>query len=855
MTKQSNNDDESPEAFDDILFSSTESKENATEALSESKKDTPSFSDSEGFDDVLFGDEATVEKAFAQTAADKATAKEEQVDEPAAPTMEPVKVKNKAPVLDTLPSKPKHLGAVTSIDEPVADDCFLEGALFSDDDDYPDESSAARPKPNDDTSEASDDAELMQDALFTSTEDFEQATDYHPEKVIKKEKVALPVEKSEENPVIAGINTDFQSFVTRSSQADAFIAKAPSLQKQLIAENDAINDSFPRMLVDAREAIGQPDVSIKEPEPEPEEETSKVSLFARKAKSGVNDFLGGTIEERVIALDFKLPRQHGIKDVGKVPSKKDIQAYLDKKGAKTLTLLKHSEYDISLISKHNLSASERIRLLETFLPMMYDKIPNLILSFERKPFDPKNTDRFEQLTLSLDSLRGLIVGYRQIYVAFYEMNNFNYKRKQEEANQCAYELVQLLYLEMQLMQASKIPLPASSIKSINKIALVLKRYEPEFFTAVQQHSAHKKPRSIETLWKKYQLYLCFDHLSMSSKLNTALDNYLDFNVLDKTELLTLDEAKHCTHSQLIFVQGSTDRRGKLLALEDMSADESAAEFEKLTVDEGSVFLAVDALFNQIKRDYLDCFLLLTAAKKIHGCEALESLGREEILCLFSYLNQQIEQVEENNKKPFYSIYTATEMEVRTGLTDISNYYHALVDQWNEDLKGPQGGPQNKSSQFGHKGWGIANETADEIFLQGTLQASTPYLDCGEVICVSRKDENGLLTHQLAVIKELNLSNLHQPQIVAAKIAEDIAGLYSTDSFKPEHGRETMNNFPVLNDGMLCVKDKQHFLLVSTDSALSSDALLRVCLADQSSFIINTNQLHFISPATMLFSLA
>ncbi|MCK5881494.1 MAG: hypothetical protein KAG18_06425, partial [Sinobacterium sp.] len=147
------------------------------------------------------------------------------------------------------------------------------------------------------------------------------------------------------------------------------------------------------------------------------------------------------------------------------------------------------------------------------------------------------------------------------------------------------------------------------------------------------------------------------------------------------------------------------------------------------------------------------------------------------------------------------------------------------------------------------------ENDEHIYLQGTLQASTPYLDCGEVICLSRVSSDGVYSHELAVIKELNLSNLHQPQIVAQKITADIVGLCSTQGFKPVHGREAMEKYPVLENGLIGNKDGESFLLTSTANHLVSDALLRITLPDDKSFIIKTHQLHFISPATMLFSLA
>ncbi len=877
MTAHSD-DEQSFEGFDDILFSSDQAKgstliENEGSSVAD-KKTSSSFTSGESFDDILFGDSDTVEKAFEAAALEKKAAVSANLEEMSSDNIElsfsddkvdkldppviPIITSANSQISKSSKNSPSVItakatsGQVTGIDEPISDDSFLEGALFSDESDIIDEP-VNRQVTQDESGEASDDAELMQDALFSSTEDFEQATDKHPGTVVEKKKVT-PKPKIDEHVVIPAININFQSFLSKSSQADAFVGKTASLQKQLIAENDAINDSFPLIEVDPKQFKERTSELVKKATDE--ENSSKISLLTRKAKRNMNEFLGGEIEERDINLDFKFPRQQGKKEVGEAPNKRGIQAYLEKKGAKTLTLLKRSEADISLISKHNLSASERERLLEVFLPVFYKKIPQLIASFERKPFDPQNIQRFEQLTLSLDSLKGLISGYKQIYSEFYQMNNFNYKRKQNEANQCAYELVQLLYLEMRLMQASKIPVPASSIKSINKIALVLKRYESSFFKSVQNHPTHSAPKSIETLWKKYQLYLCFDHLSVSSKLNQAIDAYLDYNVLDKVTVVSTDEVQFFPQSQWLYIQDNTDKRGRFLLLEDMNV-ESANEVLASNAPVGNLhaMMAVSDLFNQIKADYQDCFLLLTGAKKHHGCEAINNLSKEDTLCLFSFLNQQIEIIEENNKKPFYSIYKPVELEIRTGLESISDYHDSLFEQWQEDLKGPQGGPQKKNTQFGHKGWGIANENDEYIYLQGTLQASTPYLDCGEVICISRKDEKANYTHELAVIKELNLSNLHQPQLVAAKIATDVASLFPTNNFKPDHGRESMINYPVLEEGLLCKKVGQSYLLTPTESKLASDELLRIALADGSNHIIKTYQLHFISPSAMLFSLS
>ena len=879
MTNSSDNDDQSLDSFDDILFSSGNPSDKEEVNASKTKNtEQVNFSSDESFDDILFGgagddkpspaiqSENEEAVAVATTGITDDIVLEFSDDEPEEPPTPRRSAATKVTTPDneipeltpTAPSQaPKRSVSGTSVDEPVADDRFLEGALFSDDEEYIDDEidNSSKNSTPEVAGEADDDAELMQDALFTNDEEFEQATDGHPSAVAEKKKVVIKsaVEKTESDSP-PPINTDFQSFLSRASQADAFIAKTSSLQKQLIPENDAINDSFPLITTDPKQSLERP--VLPTAESQQEESTGKVSFFAKKAKGNINEFLGSTIEDRTVALDFKFPRQLGKKEVGEAPTKREIQNYLDKKGAKTSTLLKRSEYDITLISKHNLSATERVRLLELFLPCFYEKVPQLITSFERKPFDPKNVERFEQLTLSLDSLKGLISGYKQIYTDFYEANNFNYKRKVDEANQCAYELVQLLYLEMRLMQASKISIPANSIKTINKIALVLRCYESNFFRAVQNHATQSSPKSVETLWKKYQLYLCFDHLAISSKLNQALDAYLDFYVLDKTDIINPDDVQYSSQSQLLFISDISDKKGKLLLLEDDSIEEAKNKTLALT-SQGNIqiFFAVSDLFNQVKEDYQNCFLLLTGAQKKHSCESIDTLSKENTLCLFSYLNQQIETIEENNKKPYYSIYVPAELEIRTGIHDISDYYKALVDRWKLDLKGPQGGPENSSKeQFGHKGWSIANEDAECIYLQGTLQASTPYLDCGEVISISRKNEEGQVRHELAIIKELNLSNLHQPQLIASKIAQDITCLYSTAGFEPEHGREPMLKHPVLDDGVLCQFNRISYLLVSTDKQLMSEALLRVTLADNSNCIISTNQLHYISPTAMLFSL-
>jgi len=906
-------DKSSPDAFEDILFSSSgegdnSSKGNVDEPQAESTaQSTMSFDVDESFDDILFDDDSAQkaldaakqerlqkEKAQASQAAEQLAAAKaadaakrqsehqallrkqqlaalkakqsasEQKAPPAIPTT-PTPVVNaqreEAPSLSMESDGADACGQMMAIEEPVADDSFLEGALF-DDELALDEATAmpaavAEPA----IAEEEEETELMKDALFSNDEDFEAATDMHPDefaKKVAKPKVKKSAVKEAEAEVIPPININYEQFVSRASLANAFVGKKSALQKQLIAENDAVNGSFPLVEVEPKSAQERPVIEQTE-QVEAEADTpdvaNKVKFFARKAKGNVNEFLGGEMPEREIPLDFKFPQQKGKKELGEAPTKREILNYLEKKGATLSTLLKRAEHDLVLISKYQLSGSDRERLLQAFLPMFYEKIPQLIASFERKPFDPKNVERFEQLQWGMEGLRCLIAGFKQVYLDYYEMNSFNYKRKRDEANNCAYELVQLLSLEQRLFMATKLPLQASSIKALNKVALIIQKYEPEFFQAVQPHSLNTKARSVATLWKKYSLFQCFDHLAISSRLNKALSDYIDYYLLDKTTWLACEDIAYSSSSQCLAINDGLDRRAPLLQFEELEpAAINTIVQEHAAKGNLAALLAVDSLFNQIKHDFQDCYLLLTGAKQSHACESIAELSKEDALSFFAYLNDELDQLEQNNKKPFYSIYTACEMEVHAGLDQIYDFYHELYQQYQDELSGPQGGPEKRRRDFGQKGWGIAAEDEQYIYLQGQLQPNMPYLDCGEVIVISRSQDDGSYHHQLAIIKELNLSKLNQPQLVAQKVAGDVAALFEAQGFEPNHDQQGMEQYPALNKGLLSYQGDQHFLLASSKEALFSDQLLRVCLGDQH-YIVKLHHLYYVSPAAMLFSLS
>ena len=543
MTQNSDNDADNAEnphfddAFEDILFNDDVADESIQHIIEQREESSSNFSVDESFDDILFAEESAAEQIVAK-------ASEENQRKATEPTSE--KPKDIAEKTLPTPKRKVNTASATEIDIPEGDDSFLEGALFSDDElaDSDDEFGPAQTPVANIQDTSNEDNDFAEHALFSSDEEFEEASDYHPDELQTRRNVVKAVDKSVELPndeYQAKINVNFQSFLSKASQADAFLGKPSALQRQLIAENDAINDSFPLIEIDKKSFLDEPvkTTEVKK-EQKPKDAKAKAKFFALKAKNNLSDLVGGDLPERTIALDYKFARQKGKKDLGEAPSRRDILIYLSKKGATLTTLLKRSENDITLIAKYHLSSGERERLLETFLPLFFAKVPQLLASFERKPFDPKNVERYEQLNLSLSSLKGLIAGYKQIYSEYYQQNNFNYKRNQNEANNAAFNLAQLLYLEQRLMYAAKTDLPANSIKTFNKLALVVRHYEPAFFAEMQDCAIDKQPRSIALLWKKYQLLQCFDHLSISTCINSALLAYIDFHVFDKLEIIDID---------------------------------------------------------------------------------------------------------------------------------------------------------------------------------------------------------------------------------------------------------------------------------------------------------------------------
>ncbi|NRA43173.1 MAG: hypothetical protein HRU21_12820, partial [Pseudomonadales bacterium] len=470
---------------------------------------------------------------------------------------------------------------------------------------------------------------------------------------------------------------------------------------------------------------------IEKPKPEPQieqhqtnTESSKAKLFASKAKHNLSDMLGAELPDREISLDFKFSLQKGKKELGDLPSKKDIEKYLAQKGASFNQILKHSDRDILLIAKYKLSPNDRLRLLSLFLPFFFAKAQQLAISFERKAFDAKNTSRLEQLSLSQSSIKGLISGYKQIYAELYALNNFQYKRQQAQANQVAFHLCLLLCLEQRLLFASKAKVSAHSIKTFNKLATVLRHYEPDEFNAVRKCVTEKTPRSIAQLWTKYQLLLCFDSSDIATGLQPQLIAYLDQQLLNQIQLVLPEDIDYLDASQYLILNENHDCRPSLLDLSDTSNEQVQLKlnaFNQRDSQSGDYcFIAVDNLFNQIKHDFSKQLAILENQHNFDN-QPIDALQKLQISAnFFASMNKYVAGIEQDLKKSSYSLVLNQQIEVRLGITAIQDYIESLMKRIDEESSQRSTAEQNKPAKFGFRDWSIASEQQGLLYLQTQL---------------------------------------------------------------------------------------------------------------------------------------
>lgn len=578
------------------------------------------------------------------------------------------------------------------------------------------------------------------DALFDTGDDLDKALE-----LVKQEKAQEAEQRqasSETETATASAKStapqkrektyDFSAFITSQFSNDLPLNSAP-----LPSPVDGINHSPVDTSLDyaraaeARqpliEEIIEETETVTESEaatPEPKNLAEKLKLKAKqqfnKSKAHFDEYIGRSLPERELPLDFTFPLQKSKKDQESSVSGYSIRKLFETKGKSTLALFKQADSDLAALCKSQMLGSSRHNLLDAYCEPLVEKLQEVISNVERKPNLTGDSKRLAVAEHSQNALKSLILGYKQVYSGYYEAANVVYGPQRNSANAVVFRLFNLLLLEAQLCFALHTHVPSSSIKAINKLFTALRLYEPLQIPKGQTSLLNGEATSIKAIYFHYQVLLALHSCNITSLLYRVLNPYLT----DKLALLTLlDEENTSEDTQQWMIPHDHNQAPSLKPLQS-----PASEFPATRID-------VAELFYSIKRDYAHCVEHLGDEQWKPDNKYLAAIKPHYRITLLAGLNQLIQRQEQATITPNYSIFQPARYRSFSGLDNILSYLQFSYAIATKQAKKP-GEPAQEMPEKPRPdkaSWQIAREEDDLLFLQLSEAECSAQVDIGQLV--------------------------------------------------------------------------------------------------------------------------
>lgn len=671
-----------------------------------------------------------------------------------------------------------------------------------------------------------------EDALFADDESLDQALT-SPQKAIndqpeKRSTTALDEPKS--------ISIDYSIFLSEQSRSGNFSISnnAPS-SKQLKLTEASLNGSIstektPVTNIDRSHSTAQTEATTNNPTDERNNTESGNKLLhwgkqrLNKNKAQIDEYLGRSLPERLLPLEFKFSVLKPKKDFEHVISSYDIDKQLTTKGRLLHTLLKQADEDLAIVVKCQLSNKARLQILESYTPALFVKIRGIKGTQGKTPPYPYEEKRAIAGEHAPNVIKHLITLYKQVYSSLYESANHLYAPQRKTANRIAFKILDLLCLEQNLLNALHKPVPPGSPKTFNKIFHALARYEPQTIELAQPSLALEQEITIKGLFIRYQTLLSFDLMSLSSTLHKLLNQYLSINQ-GKLELLSSsDWNTPPSFSGKAWMVTHDNNKPPVLA--------SAAGSDRFT----AAFIRIDDFFNQIKFDYAQCLKLIGQDHPIHSSPALKTVAIQHSLTLMCELNRYVNMIESQNEPQSYTSFQPWPLKVYSGYAASYgwlDHYYAQLNQLPRK-KGEAAAPLPKKPAAGNTEWQCAMEDDSTLYLKTTERKGTPPMDVGWLLLMLRSNEDNEDEVLLGRITRIERSQPGSLMLVVEKI-----GRQSTSVIV---NQQSDNKSP----GIISCHGDRHFLIANHAQSFWTGQTFNALLPNRSQTIMKVKGLTCLS---------
>ena len=624
---------------------------------------------------------------------------------------------------------------------------------------------------------------VVEDALFASDEELDQALDAPSEEAIKK-----PVKKAASaDPQAASQHTkpvDYDLYIHSDENVtmmQALVAAAPGvaihakrLNTSLVPAVDwpvseAVDDELLQEFQQARQAKqDQKKAEEQALADAPATKTAFIKKLYKGQKSRVDEYLGLNLPAREIDLNFKFAPNISVKELAAILTSNQIQEIFAKKKESLLIVFRKSNKALEAITSRDLSSSKLQHLLDAFYQPFIEKMQAFIASCHKYPSIPLVDERQELAELAVAAMRYLVLAYKQLYNKYYQANNVIYGTKRGVANQTAWRLLELLCLEQQLNTALYRTHHDNASATFNKVLNVLCEYEEDFVYEEQQSLVFNEMLTLQQLFALFHIDLAFDITGISASLHKRLRSYW----LQKSALVLPLNAE-----QLSSAWGddcwiiSHEHSGRARFANSLPIQELPASY-----------IHIEPFLHQIEKDYAQAIDILQKnglddLPRLLDIAAFELLSGAEILQILTVLNQQIKSIQKNLRLPRYSSFNKFDVDIDlfSGFQQGQIFFNRLVKECSEaHLGGPAKSQQqsvisSKKKRGGNGGyWDFSLEDDRDIFLQTTESKLCPAIDVGHFLLLVKYTDSSETASKSEQAIPLRVVNIERG--VANKVA-------------------------------------------------------------------------------------
>lgn len=636
--------------------------------------------------------------------------------------------------------------------------------------------------------------------------------------------VAAEAEAETEQAPPQAIEIDFDVFLPKGNQATK--AYLPEL---------GLNNSTKRELKDLPTVTDAPfiDLAALEPDPEPEPEAPPKNLAEKikrkalaeitKRRSQADEYLGLSLPERDLPLEFIVTSQKPKKDIPNPVTEQDIKKFLANKGLKPAGIARQADKDLSQVARYKLADKERLGMLKLYTPSVIETARALVRSYHRKPALPDDNQRAKLSEHTANNLKWLISGYKQIYKGLYEAQPVVYGPQRNTANQLAFLVLDLLTLEQALLGATQRPVPQGSIKAFNKLFHALCHCEPWAIEQPQTSRALAAESSIKELFIRYQIKLAVDYMAMPADMHPALDEYLE-RQLGAVKLLPFNSN--------ITLPGPTwmvthEHASKASLVDQTNTDNWAP-----------VYLLANGFFEAVKQDYTKVLAHLDQPENNKLPESLASLSAIQAAKLLAELNRSVGFIEERSQLESYTRFEPIKVKAYGGLATAAAWqtYNFVRQSMDPKQRAAHDAELPEKPPAGTSDFHCSMDDSQRMYLQTSEHKGTAAMLAGDLLMLVDQEtevEAPLLTR----ITRIERAQSGKLELIVEKLGE---------AFCPA-------KFEDDSDGLLVVKGDERLLLCKQNAVLEPGKTIGLTLPNKQKVSVKINQLHSLDPAMQVYT--